>query len=87
LDAGKAFIEAGDEGQVAYVYFNLANDLRSAFRFRKAKMYLSQSKQLAEGHRNDNLLRQVRALEQSIVARNRDTPNYVAGERRKPLES
>lgn len=74
----------GDGLGAGYAYFNLANDLRSAFRFWKAKKYMRSAKTIAERHRDDNLLRSIGVVEKSIRTRNRDTPNYLAGERREP---
>jgi hypothetical protein len=82
LTAADEFQKDGDELGVGHACFNLANDLRSAFRFRKAKKYLRLAKRIAERHGDNNLLAGIRVLEKSIRMRNRDTPNYLAGERR-----
>jgi hypothetical protein len=82
LAAADAFQKDGDELGAGCAYFNLANDLRSAFRFWKAKKYLHLASTIAERHGDGNLLRSIGVLEKSIRMRNRDTPNYLAGERR-----
>lgn len=86
LAATDAFRKGGEEAQTAYAYYNLANDLRSAFRFCRAKKYLRMAKQIAERHGDKRLFPGIKAVEKSIRMRNRDTPNYLAGESRKPLE-
>lgn len=86
LTAAKEFQEDGDEPAIAYAYYNLANDLRSAFRFRKAKKYLRLARSIAERHGDNNLLPGIKVLERSIRMKNRDTPNYLAGERREPVK-
>jgi hypothetical protein len=78
----RIFKEAGEEETAAYTFYNLANDLRSAYRFRAAKRYLNRARHIAEKHKIEGLLKGIRLLEMSIKARNRDTPNYAAGERR-----
>ena len=85
LAAAQAFREDGEEAAIAYAFYNLANELRSAFRFRKAKKYLRQARVLAEKLGENRLLPGIKALEKSIKVRNRDTPNYLAGDRRPPI--
>jgi len=71
-----------NDSLAGYAYHNLANDLKSAYRFRKAKKYLLKAKVIAEKY-NDNLLKkQVESLEKAINARNRDIPDYINGETR-----
>ena len=82
LAASHEYREAGEESGAAYAYYNLANTLRTAFRFRKAKRYLALAERIAELYEEKRLLPGIRVLEKSIRARNRDTPNYLAGERR-----
>ncbi len=82
LAAADEFREDGQESATAYAYYNLANEFRTAFRFRKAKKYLSLAKQIAERNGDNKLLPGIKVLEQSIRVRNRDVPNYLAGERR-----
>ena len=70
-----------DESSIAYVYFNLANELRTAFRFHRAKKYLRLAKQIAERQNEQRLLPRITLLEKRIRQRNRNTPNFLAGER------
>ena len=76
------FRKENDEAGTACAYYNLPNELRSAFRFHKAKKYLRLAKRIAERHGDKRLLPGIKVLEKSIRARNRDTPNYLAGEQR-----
>lgn len=82
LAAADEFQKDGDGSGVGYAHFKLANSLRSAFRFRKAKKYLRLARGIAERHGDNNLSAGIRVLEKSIRMRNRDMPNYLAGERR-----
>jgi hypothetical protein len=82
LAAVDAFRRDGEEADTAYAYYNLANNLRSAFRFLKAKKYLRLAKKIAERYGEKRLHPGIAILEKSIRTRNRDTPDYLAGERR-----
>jgi tetratricopeptide (TPR) repeat protein len=82
LEAAEEFRAAEEELNAAYALYNLANYLRSAYRFTKAKSYLDQALALAEKYGDQRLLKNMRGLEKSIRAKNRDIPNYAAGERR-----
>src|ERR1700688_367837 len=82
IAAADEFRKDGDESGTGYAYYNLANHLRTAFLFSKAKKYLHLAKRVAERHRDENLLSSIKVLEKSIRARTRDIPNYLAGERR-----
>jgi hypothetical protein len=85
IAAADEFRKDEDESGTGYAYYNLANHLRTAFRFNKAKKYLRLAKCVADRYRDENLLSSIKVLERSIRARNRDIPNYLAGERRDNL--
>lgn len=82
LEAADLFRDVGEEDTVAYAFYNLANNLRSAYRFRKAARYLQRARAIAEEFGNQALLSSIRTLGRSITLKNRDTPNYAAGEQR-----
>ena len=82
LEAAEEFRRAEEESVSAYAFYNLANAFTSTYRFRKSKRYLRRAKHLAQKHGNQTLLARIDVLEKSIKVRNRDVPNYVAGERR-----
>jgi hypothetical protein len=79
-EAVAAFRAAGDELNVAYAFYAVANDLRSANRFRKAKRYLRRAETIAKHHNEQTLLDRIPALKERIRQRNRNVPNYAAGE-------
>jgi hypothetical protein len=81
-DAVSAFRSADDELNVGYAYYALANDLRSANRFRKATRYLNQAEAIAIRHNDEQLMNRIPILRERIRKRNRNVPNYVAGEGR-----
>ena len=83
LEAAQIFRDAGEEETTAYALYNLANNLRSAYRFSAATRSLEQARDIAEKHNIERLLKDIPLLEKSIKAKNRDTPNYAAGERRR----
>jgi hypothetical protein len=87
VTAANIFRDAGEESIEAYAFYNLANELRSAYRFAAARKYLGRARLLAERHKNKQLLKGIHLLEKSIRLKNRDTPNYVAGEQRPPEET
>ena len=86
LEAVGILQKASDEFLEAYAYYNLANNLRSMYRLGSASKYLRQAQALAEKQDNEQLLKSIHHLEKSIRLKNRDTPNYAAGERRPPEE-
>jgi hypothetical protein len=86
LEAVKVLQNAGDDFLESYAYYNLANNLRSMYRLGSASKYLKQARALAEKRDNEQLLKSIHHLEKSIRLKNRDTPNYAAGERRPPEE-
>jgi hypothetical protein len=79
-EAVMAFRAAGDEVNVAYAFYAMANDLRSANRFRKAMRYLRQAETIARRLNDLTLLGRIPVLKERIRQRNRNVPNYVAGE-------
>lgn len=81
-EAVSAFRSANDELNVAYAYYALANDLRSANRFRKATRYLDQAETIAKRHNDEQLTNRIPVLRDRIRKRNKNMPNYVAGEGR-----
>jgi hypothetical protein len=82
LKAAAAFRATGNELKIAYAFYGLANDLRSANRFRKAKRYLRQAETIARHHNDQALLKRISLLKERIRQRNRNVPNYAAGEGR-----
>lgn len=78
--AAAAFHTVGDDLNVARAYYGLANNLRSANRFRRAKHYLEQAEAIAKLHNDKTLLNHISALSERIRQRNRNVPNYAAGE-------
>jgi len=80
LEAAASFRAAGDELNEGYAIYALANDLRSANRFRKAKRYLIRAEMIANRHKDQKLLQSIAVVKERIRRRNRNVPNYVAGE-------
>jgi tetratricopeptide (TPR) repeat protein len=81
-EAVSAFRSANDELNVAYAYYAFANDLRSANRFRQATRYLNQAEAIASRHNDEQLTNRIPVLRERIRKRNKNIPNYVAGEGR-----
>lgn len=81
-EAASAFRCANDELNVAYAYYAVANDLRSANRFRTARRYLNQAEAIARRHNDAKLVSRIPVLRERIRQRNKNIPNYVAGEGR-----
>jgi cell division protein FtsB len=79
LNAAHILDELNDS-LAGYAYHNLANDLKSAYRFGKAKKYLLKAKAMAERHNDYLLKKQVELLGKAINARNGDIPDYINGE-------
>ncbi len=80
FQAVAAFRAVGDELNVGYAFYAAANDLRTANRFRKAGRYLNQAETIATHHKDRTLLDRIPALKERIRQRNRNVPNYAAGE-------
>ena len=79
-EAVAAFRAEKDEVNVAHAFYALANDLRSANRFSKARPYLQQSETIARRLNEPQLLRLIPVLKERIRRRNRNVPNYAAQE-------
>lgn len=82
IDAAKIF-EALNDPTEGYAYHNLANSLKSAYLFKKARVYWKKAKTVAEKYDDQILKRKTDDLEKEISARNKNIPDYVNGERRK----
>jgi tetratricopeptide (TPR) repeat protein len=78
LKAAKLFEEL-KSSMAANAFYNLANHLRSAFRFREARKYLDKAEKIASVNNDVVVLRQVGLLRKIIKARGKDIPNYVQG--------
>ena len=65
---------------MAYASYAAANDVRSANRFRKAKRYLRQAETISTHHKNTILHDRIAVVKERIRQRNRNMPNYAAGE-------
>lgn len=81
LQAAKIYEKLGDV-KAGYAYYNLANQMRTSYRFRKAKQYLARAESIAKV--NDDLLLHQKIIDmvKTIKAKNKDIPNYLAGETR-----
>jgi len=82
LEAARLSEEMNDS-LAGYAYFNLAVHLRSTYRFGACKKYAAKARFVATKHNDTALLSQLPALEETIKAKNRDIPDYLAGETRK----
>lgn len=71
-----------NDSMAATAYHNLANDLKSAYRFRAAKKYLAKGKAVALKHNDQEMLRRIGLMEKEIAAKNRDIPDYLNRETR-----
>jgi len=71
-----------NDPMAATAYHNLANDLKSAYRFRAAKKYLAKGKVVALKHNDQEMLRRIGLMEKEIAAKNRNIPDYLNGETR-----
>lgn len=81
LKAAQIFEDSGDS-TAGYAYHNLANDLKTAYRFREARKYLEKAKSIAVKHNDPLLKQQVEMLGKAIRAKNRNIPDYLSGETR-----
>jgi len=79
LRAAKLYEEAG-EPYTGYAYYNLANQLKSAYRFGLAKKYLTKARSFALQHNDATLMQQIETLDSRIDAKNMDIPDYLNGE-------
>jgi hypothetical protein len=78
--AAVCFIKAADEVNTASAFYNLANHLRSANRFRQAKLYLEEAETIAKKCDNEMLLDRIPLLKERIRQRNRNVPDYAGGD-------
>jgi len=81
LEAAR-LLEEIDDATAGRAYYDLAAQLKTAFKFYRARNYLRKAKIIAERHNDTVLGAQIRELKKSIKARNRDIPNYLEGETR-----
>ncbi len=77
-----ALFEELNDPLAAIAYHNLANDLKTAYRFRAAKRYLAKGRQIAMRHDDKPTIRQIDEMERIISEKNRDIPDYINGETR-----
>jgi hypothetical protein len=75
LEAVQLFMEAGEEEMAGYAYYNLANNLRSAYQFGEASLHLNAARNIAEKYSNETLLQGTRVLKERIRAKNRGSAN------------
>ena len=78
--------EMSKDPLAASAYYNLANQLRTANRFRAARKYLKMARSIAELHGDRWIIGQCDRLGAIIKKRNKDIPNYLEGERRDRAE-
>lgn len=81
LKAARLFEEINDSNAGA-AYYNLANNLRTAYKFRSARKYLNKAEVIALKHNDKIVLKQVEEMRQVIRNKNKDVPDYLNGERR-----
>lgn len=81
LRAAKLLDEIGDD-TAGFAYYDLAVNLKTAYKFRRTNKYLCRAKVIAERSNNTLLDSKIKELEKSIKARNKDIPNYLEGETR-----
>ncbi len=80
LEAAVLFEAVADKSKESYALYNLANQLRTANKFKEASKYLTQAKIIARKSSDVNLLKMADEMEKRIKTRNKDIPNYVGGE-------
>ncbi len=81
LKAAKIF-QVIDDSMEAYALYNLANNLNTAFEFKKAIKHLAQAKVVAQKHNEHFLIKQIEGMKQIIHDKNKNVPNYFEGETR-----
>jgi hypothetical protein len=82
LRAAKLFEEM-ESPMAGNAYFNLANHIRMTFRFTEANKYLLRAEKIANKYNDIVVIRQSAILRKVIKAKNKDIPNYLAGETRR----
>ncbi|MCE9643072.1 MAG: hypothetical protein K8Q97_01960 [Candidatus Andersenbacteria bacterium] len=63
-----------------YTYYNLANHLKTAYRFRAATAFLKKAKSIADKHNELPLQNNIEVLKGAITVKNKDIPDYINGE-------
>ncbi len=81
LEAGRLFEEINDPSSSS-AYFNLANDLKTAYRFREANKWLKKARALALKYNDLVMVTKIDEMEKIVAARNKDVPDYLNGEER-----
>jgi tetratricopeptide (TPR) repeat protein len=71
------YMEIDDEDDAAYVYYNMANELRTLNCFVKAKRSLKKAKEIAIKKDIKQLLYSAELMEKSINNKNRDIPDHI----------
>lgn len=70
-------LEKLNDSMAGYAYYNLANDLKSVYKFKEAEKYLLKTQIIVKKHSDCLLEKQTKLLEKAIKARNRDVPDYI----------
>jgi len=78
LEAGKLLEEINDSA-ASSAYFNLANEMKTAYRFREAKKYLKKARIIALKHSDTAMVAKIDEMEKIVAARNKDVPDYLNG--------
>jgi hypothetical protein len=81
LDAGLIF-EGLDDPSASSAYFNLANELKTAYRFGEAKRFLVKSRAIALKHNDQLMITKIDEMVKIVAAKNKDIPDYLNGEDR-----
>lgn len=81
--AAARMYQDGESYLEGVAYYNLANNLRTAFLFKKANKYLGMADSIAQKHNDKLTILKIKDLRESIKLKNKDVPNYIEGERRK----
>ncbi len=81
LEAGK-LLEQIDDSAASSAYFNLANELKTAYRFREAQKHLKKSRTIALKYGDIAMIVKIDEMKKIIAARNKDVPDYIDGEER-----
>lgn len=80
LQAIAEFADAREDSNLGRAHYNLANNLRSANHFLRARRHLRQAERIARRIGDEDLLRSIKVLGERIRSRNRNVPNYTAAE-------
>lgn len=79
--SAKVFQEISDSGE-ASAYYNLANHFKGTYLFGRAEKYLALAEETAKKYNDQVILNKIPEMRQAIANRNRDIPDYLAGETR-----